>query len=283
MKKIRRITAEVTPKLVMEGAGVLLYRSIQPSRENPFDPFLLFDHFAFNDPTEGINPGFPNHPHRGIETVTYILEGTVRHRDSLGNKGVIGPGEVQWMSAGSGILHEEMPFADDSGKIHGFQLWVNLPAAEKMSKPAYQDISSDKLPKSNFDGYTVKVIAGEYAGIIGPVSDIAITPTYIDVVVEKGKVFVFDLPKTHTAAIYHLSGVSEISGKTFTTPTLLKLEDGESIEVKAMGESDSRFILISGKKINEPIVPYGPFVMNTTEEIQQTLADLRSGNFIKNH
>lgn len=281
MQKLRKVTAEITPKLVMEGAGVLLYRSISPSQENPFDPFLLFDHFAFNDPTQGVNPGFPNHPHRGIETVTYILEGTVRHRDSLGNKGTIGAGEVQWMSAGSGIMHEEMPFSDESGNIHGFQLWVNLPAAQKMSKPDYQNISSDQLPESIFDGYTAKVIAGEFEGVVGPVRDITITPTYIDVTLQPEKTFAYQLPETHTAAIYLLSGESEVCGKRFDKSTLLKLEDGDSIEVVAKGLVPSRFIMISGKRINEPIMPYGPFVMNTVEEIQQALHDLRTGNFIK--
>lgn len=283
MSNVRKITDVITPKLVMEGAGVMLYRSISPSPQNPFDPFLLFDHFAFNDPTEGVNPGFPTHPHRGIETVTYILEGTVRHRDSLGNNGIIGPGEVQWMSAGSGILHEEMPFADKSGNIHGFQLWVNLPAAQKMSRPAYQDVNSAKLPLVDFGEYSAKVIAGELNGVKGPVTDINITPNYMDVFLKPGKIFKFEAPETHTVGIYLLSGTVMIAGNKIDQPALLKLEDGDTVELHNTGTEEVRFIFICGKKINEPIVPYGPFVMNTVQEIQQTIMDLRSGNFIKNH
>ena len=283
MSKVRKITDVITPKLVMEGAGVMLYRSISPSQQNPFDPFLLFDHFAFNDPTEGVNPGFPNHPHRGIETVTYIPEGTVRRRDSLGKKGIIGPGEVQWMSAGSGILHEEMPFADESGNIHGFQLWVNLPAAQKMSRYAYQDVSSAKLPLTDLGDYAVKVIAGEFNGVKGPVTDIHITPTYMDVFLKPGKTFSFHAPETHTVGLYLLSGTVEIAGQVMENAALLKLEDGDLVEVKNTGAEEARFIFISGKRINEPIFPYGPFVMNTMQEIQQTIMDLRSGNFIRDH
>ena len=283
MTQIRKITDVITPKLVMEGAGVMLYRSISPSPQNPFDPFLLFDHFAFNDPTEGVNPGFPTHPHRGIETVTYILEGTVRHRDSLGNKGVIGPGEVQWMSAGSGILHEEMPFTDQNGNIHGFQLWVNLPAAQKMSRPAYQEVSAEKLPTRDFDGYTAKIIAGELNGFSGPVSDINITPNYMDIELTAGKTFTYDAPETHTVGVYLLSGTVTIAGRLIDQPALLKLEDGDVVEITNTGDGPARFIFICGKRINEPIVPYGPFVMNTVQEIQQTIMDLRTGNFIKNH
>ncbi len=283
MTKIRQVTEVVTPKLVMEGAGVLLYRSISPSRQNPFDPFLLFDHFAFNDPTEGVNPGFPTHPHRGIETVTYILEGSVRHRDSMGNTGIIGPGEVQWMSAGSGILHEEMPSADENGRIHGFQLWVNLPAAQKMSKPAYQEVNASKLPISQFDGFSARVIAGSYHLVAGPVSDIHINPTYMDVFLTSGETFPFDAPESHTVGLYLLEGSISIAGREFSEAGLLKLENGNRVEVLGAGNGQSRFIFISGLRINEPIVPYGPFVMNTAEEIQQTISDLQKGFFIRHH
>ncbi len=169
----RTVKQVIEPQYVIEGAGVLLRRSFGPARSNLFDPFLLFDHFAFNDPQEGPIKGFPTHPHRGIETVTYMLEGNVRHRDSLGNIGVIGPGDVQWMTSGRGILHEEMPRRGPSGTITGFQLWVNLPAAQKMSQPRYQEVTADSIPTAEHDGARVRVVAGEFNGVRGPVTEIA--------------------------------------------------------------------------------------------------------------
>src|SRR3990170_1513563 len=166
-RKIRQI---IDPQFVIEGAGVLLRRSFGPRRENLFDPFLLFDHFAFNDPIEGPIVGFPQHPHRGIETVTYMLEGNVRHRDSLGNVGVIGPGDLQWMTSGRGILHEELPQRGPSGVVNGFQLWVNLPAAQKMSQPRYQEVNASSIPAVEKDGVKVRLVAGEYDGVKGPVT-----------------------------------------------------------------------------------------------------------------
>ena len=175
-QKPRALEQVIEPQMVIEGAGVLLRRSFGPSRENLFDPFLLFDHFAFNDPIEGPLVGFPMHPHRGIETVTYMLEGNTRHRDSLGNMGVIGPGDVQWMTSGRGIMHEEMPKRGPEGTVYGFQLWVNLPAAEKMGLPRYQEVTSDTIPSAasaDENGSKVRVVAGKYDGVSGPITEIA--------------------------------------------------------------------------------------------------------------
>ncbi len=202
MPQPRRIKQIIEPQYVIEGAGVLLRRSFGPTRANPFDPFLLFDHFAFNDPLEGPIVGFPTHPHRGIETVTYMLEGNVRHRDSLGNMGVIGPGDVQWMTSGRGILHEEMPRRGPSGLVNGFQLWVNLPAAQKMGPPRYQEVSAGEIPSIVQNGATVRVVAGEYAGTRGPVGEIAAQPLYMDVTLEPGdRVFIGRAGWTHRSSL----------------------------------------------------------------------------------
>src|SRR3990172_7605190 len=181
MMKTRTVSKIIEPQQVIEGAGVLLRRSISPRPSNDYDPFLLFDHFAFNDPLEGPLRGFPMHPHRGIETVAYMLDGLVNHRDSLGNSGVIGPGDVQWMTSGRGILHEEMPRRSESGGIYGFQLWVNLPAAQKMSQPRYQEVNSSDIPIIEQGGTKIRLVAGELNGIRGPVTEIAASPLYLDV------------------------------------------------------------------------------------------------------
>src|SRR5829696_3496333 len=181
MNNLRTISQIIEPQTAMEGAGVRLRRSIAPRVSNEFDPFLLFDHFAFNDPLEGPLRGFPYHPHRGIETVTYMLEGSTAHRDSLGNEGVIGPGDVQWMSSGRGILHEEMPRRGASGNIYGFQLWVNLPSQLKMSEPRYQEVTAATIPTYEKDGVRIRVVAGEVNGVRGAVADIAASPLYMDV------------------------------------------------------------------------------------------------------
>src|SRR5512142_2472809 len=181
MTEERQIQTTIAPQYVIEGAGVRLRRSIAPRTSNQFDPFLLFDHFAFNDPLEGPIRGFPMHPHRGIETVTYMLEGSTQHRDSLGNSGLIGPGDVQWMTSGRGILHEEMPRRGPSGNIYGFQLWVNLPSRLKMTSPRYQEVSAASIPIREDDGVRIRVVAGSVDGIVGPVTEIAAAPLYLDV------------------------------------------------------------------------------------------------------
>ncbi|MBI5952974.1 MAG: pirin family protein [Chloroflexi bacterium] len=280
MNNFRSISQIIEPQLVMEGAGVLLRRSISPRASNEYDPFLLFDHFAFNNPLEGPIRGFPMHPHRGIETVTYMLDGTVSHRDSLGNAGVIGPGDVQWMTSGRGILHEEMPKRSDSGNIYGFQLWVNLPAAQKMGQPRYQEVNSSTIPVVTKDGVSIRLVAGEFDGTHGPVTEIAASPLYMDVKLDPASRFVYPVPSGHTVLAYVFEGTGEFSGEVVESVSMVVFkDDGDQVEVKS--ESGVRFMLIAGAPFKEPIVPYGPFVMNTVEEIQQTIAELRNGTFIK--
>jgi redox-sensitive bicupin YhaK (pirin superfamily) len=284
-----RIVEQVLdPTVVIEGAGVRLRRSFGPSRENPLDPFLLFDHFAFNDPREGPIAGFPTHPHRGIETVTYMLEGNTRHRDSLGNIGVIGPGDVQWMTSGRGILHEEMPKRSPEGRVRGFQLWVNLPAAEKMSQPRYQDVVTDTIPTVEADGVSVRVVAGEYQGVSGPVTEIAAQPLYMDVTLNAGSTFELPVPSGHTVVAYVFEGAGlfglneQNEGVKVESVKLVLFGEGERIGVSGGPESSVRFMLMAGAPFHEPIVPYGPFVMNTEAEIRQALSDLRNGTFVEN-
>jgi redox-sensitive bicupin YhaK (pirin superfamily) len=287
MNNLRTISQIVIPQNTIEGAGVKLQRSIAPRVSNEYDPFLLFDHFAFNDPLEGPIRGFPMHPHRGIETVTYMLEGATAHRDSLGNQGVIGPGDVQWMSSGRGILHEEMPRRSENGAIYGFQLWVNLPSHLKMSEPRYQEVNSSTIPTYEKDGVRIRVVAGSVDGVTGPVQDIAAAPLYMDVQLGPDKEWTFDIPAGHTALAYVFEGegvfsgdTSSSSGQTVEAVKLIKFSDGDYITVKTEN-SPLRFMLIAGAPFKEAIVPYGPFVMNTIEEIQETLRELRNGTFIK--
>lgn len=286
--EVRAIKAIIEPKMVIEGAGVRLLRSFAPSRENRFDPFLLFDHFAFNDPRETPLAGFPTHPHRGIETVTYMLEGSVRHRDSLGNTGVIAAGDVQWMTSGRGILHEEMPRRSEAGRVDGFQLWVNLPAALKMSRPRYQEIQSAQIPLLEKDGVSVRIVAGEYEGVKGPVTEIAAQPIYLEVQLLPGARFELALPPLHTLLVYLFEGVALFGEEdVVSAPRMIAFEAGERFVVETGlaqpgGVSGcARFMLMGGAPFDEPIYPYGPFVMNTMEEIQQTLAELRAGTFIQ--
>ena len=287
MNNPRTISKIIEPQVAIEGAGVKLRRSIAPRVSNEYDPFLLFDHFAFNDPLEGPIRGFPYHPHRGIETVTYMLEGSTAHRDSLGNEGLIGPGDVQWMSSGRGILHEEMPRRGPSGNIYGFQLWVNLPSHLKMAEPRYQEVTAATIPTYEKDGVRIRVVAGEVNGVRGPVSDIAASPLYMDVELAPGIEWQFPIPVGHTLITYVFEGegvfsgdLSSGSGHTIDAVKMVRFADGDHITVKTEN-SPVRFMLIAGAPFREPIVPYGPFVMNTLEEIQQTLQELRNGTFIK--
>lgn len=287
MNQYRTVSQIIEPNLVIEGAGVRLRRSIAPSRANPLDPFLLFDHFAFNDPIEGPISGFPMHPHRGIETVTYMLEGSVHHRDSLGNAGLIGPGDVQWMTSGGGIMHEEMPRRSPEGNVYGFQLWVNLPAALKMSQPRYQEVSEDSIPIAERDGAKVRVVAGEFDGVQGPVAEIAANPVYFDVQLNPATQFVQPIPEGHTTVAYVFKGKGTFGldadnlGENVEAVHLVVFNDGDQLKVQAPPDASVRFMLIAGAPFEEPIVPYGPFVMNTEAEIKQALADLRNGTFVK--
>ena len=277
----RPISHIVEPQHVVDGAGVKLRRSIAPRRSNEYDPFLLLDHFYFDDPLQGPISGFPMHPHRGIETVTYMLEGSTHHRDSLGNAGLIGPGDVQWMTSGRGIMHEEMPRHGPNGKVNGFQLWVNLPAAQKMTSPRYQEVTAETIPSVTEDGATVRVVAGEVWGTSGPVTEIAARPLYLDVSLSPGASFTQPVPSGHTALAYIFEGAGRfgVDGEMIEATRLAVFGDGDHVEVQ--GEAGVRFMLIAGAPFREAIVPYGPFVMNTAEEIQQALIELQQGTFIK--
>ena len=281
----RTVKQIIEPRPVTEGAGVRLKRSIGTQSLDYLDPFLLLDHFASTDPVD-YEAGFPLHPHRGIETVTYLLSGAVSHKDTLGNSGTIAAGDVQWMTAGRGIMHEEMPQVRPEG-IAGFQLWVNLPAKLKMAEPRYQNISASEIPlikKEN--GVTVRVITGEVDGVSGPVSGIAIAPLYLDVWVPPKTSFVQALDPMHAAFVYVFEGSAKFSAdekekkKLIGHPKLVVLGQGDSIDVLTI-DDPVRFLLVSGKPLGEPVARYGPFVMNTKQEIEQALLDLQNGTFVR--
>jgi redox-sensitive bicupin YhaK (pirin superfamily) len=278
----RRVEKIIEPQAVVEGAGVRLRRSIGTQTLEYVDPFLLLDHFASKKPAD-YQAGFPLHPHRGIETVTYLLAGTVRHRDTLGNSGEIGPGDIQWMTAGRGIMHEEMPQLRPEG-VAGFQLWVNLPKKLKMAEPRYQNINANEIPEIRREGSaTIRVIAGSVDGVTGPVSGIAADPTYLDVSMTPHATLIQPIPRGHAAFAYVFEGEARFGAEEQTMivqPRLIVWDDGDSIEVNT-GESPVRFLLVSGKPLHEPIARYGPFVMNTREEIEQTLRELQHGTFAR--
>lgn len=286
--KARSVSDVIEPIYVIEGAGVLLRRSMATQTLDYLDPFLLFDHFGSENPEDYL-AGFPMHPHRGIETVTYMLDGRVDHKDSMGNSGSIGKGDVQWMTAGSGILHEEMPKKPEEGIMEGFQLWVNLPASLKMIEPRYRGLTSSQIPEVECDdGITVKIIAGEFGGVKGAVKEIFADPTYLDVTVPAGALFEQPVKEGHTAFAYVFEGEgifgdfelnSLNNGKSVPATRLLIFADGDLVRVYA--KNHVRFLLVSGKPLNEPVARYGPFVMNTPEEIEQALRDLQNGNFVK--
>ena len=243
------------------------------------DPFLLLDHFQSKNPAD-YQAGFPLHPHRGIETVTYLLAGAVRHRDSVGNAGEIGPGDLQWMTAGRGIMHEEMPQVRPEG-VAGFQLWVNLPAKQKMIAPRYQNVNANEIAEIKREGGAkVRVIAGQVDGVVGPISGIAAEPTYLDVVIAPHGSFSLPIPRGHSAFAYVFEGEGRFGpeDRTVTALRLVVWDDGDGIQARA--EEDAvRFLLVSGKSLDEPIARYGPFVMNTKAEIEQTLRELQAGTF----
>jgi len=280
MPAVRAVDRVIDPQPVIEGAGVHLHRSIGTETLNYLDPFLLLDHFVSSNP-EDYEAGFPLHPHRGIETVTYVLQGEVRHKDTLGNKGRIGAGDVQWMTAGRGIMHEEMPQVRPEG-IAGFQLWVNLPAKLKMIKPRYQELRAAKIPEiKTDDGATIKVITGAVGKTVGPVTEIAAEPTYLDIMLPPHTAFTHPITQGHTAFAYLFDGAASFGRKKQTVghPRLVVFGNGD--EIRASTETQmARFLLVSGRPLNEPIARYGPFVMNTREEIEQTLRELRAGTFI---
>ena len=276
----RTIKRTFRAKPTVEGAGVHLHRIFGYGEVPQCDPFLLLDDFSSKNPTD-YEAGFPWHPHRGIETVTYMLEGEVRHEDSMHNKGVVGAGAVQWMTAGRGIVHQEMPNPEKT-PITGFQLWVNLPRAHKMMSPRYQDILPDQIPETEHDGARVKIIAGSWHEAQGPVSDLMVNPLYLDVSLEAGKTFSCDVPENDTALVYVIEGMAGVTAPKdqIASGTAALLETGSTIEVYA-GEKSTRFLVIAGKPIGEPVAWYGPIVMNTDEELQQAFDDLEAGTFVQ--
>ena len=279
-REIRKIT-RTTPTI--EGAGVHLQRVFGFGQEESFDPFLLLDHFGSDNPDD-YRKGFPWHPHRGMETITYILHGNVEHGDSLGNKGVIGSGDVQWMTAGSGIIHQEMPKGDTSGGMWGFQLWANLPRSHKMMKPRYQELKAAQIPEvAGPGGVRIKLVAGSVGEIKGPVRDIVIDPQYLDVAIPADGSFKHSVTPGHTCFVYVFEGegfFDETRKSPVTAGHLVLFGDGERVEVTA-GNGPLRFLLIAGRPLGEPVAWHGPIVMNTEEELQVAFAEYRAGTFIK--
>jgi quercetin 2,3-dioxygenase len=298
---IRPVKRIIESKPTMEGAGVKLRRAFGFGDTAEFDPFLLLDDFR-NDRPADYQAGFPWHPHRGIETITYVLAGTVDHKDSLGNSGALGAGDVQWMTAGSGILHQEMPQGDAAGRMHGFQLWANLPSSLKMTAPRYQDIKAGEVPEIvDDDGTRVRVVCGDFWGKRGPVEGVAADPRYLDVWVPPGKrkMLPVELERHAFAYVFEGSGSFRAASRPFGVLTekevdgaetlvrertgnrsLVLFDSGDEVTVQA-GEAGIRFLLVSGKPLKEPVAWYGPIVMNTQAELQQAVGELRSGTFIK--
>src|SRR5262245_37975976 len=298
---IRPVKRMSKSKPALEGAGVRLRRAFGFDNTSDFDPFLLLDDFR-NDIPEDYEAGFPWHPHRGIETITYVLAGTVDHADSLGNQGSLGAGDVQWMTAGRGILHQEMPHGDKAGRMHGFQLWANLPSSLKMTTPRYQDVPGAEIPEIvDDDGTVVRIICGEFWGKRGPVDGIAADPRYLDVSVPAGKRNTLKVETERSAFAYVFAGSGtfadasdprgvltekEVDGQEMLirestgNRSLVLFDQGDAITVQA-GEEGIRFLLVSGKPIREPVAWYGPIVMNTQAELQRAFTELKDGTFIK--
>ena len=280
MKTHRQIKTLIQSKPVVEGAGVHLKRVFGFSEAPRLDPFLMLDDFRSDNP-EDYRKGFPWHPHRGIETITYVLKGDVAHGDSLGNSGVISSGDVQWMTAGSGIIHQEMPEGDAHGSMHGFQLWANLPAAQKMMMPRYRGITADQIPQVEMEnGVRVKVIAGSLGGVQGPMDAIVIDPEYLDCTVPDGEAFVHPTDPSYTAFIYVIGGKGRTDETTIENGTLVLFEPGEQLRVSASGAT-LRFLLLTGKPLNEPVAWKGPIVMNTQAELDIAFREYREGTFVK--
>ena len=298
---IRPVKRVIQPRPTLEGAGVHLRRGFGFGDPKEFDPFLLFDDFRNDNPDEYL-AGSPWHPHRGIETITYVLAGAVEHGDSLGNRGTLADGDVQWMTAGSGIIHQEMPKGDEQGRMHGFQLWANLPSSLKMTTPRYQDVQGKDVPVvTDDDGTSVRIVCGNFWGTSGPVDGIAADPIYIDVSVPPGKRKTLPVETTRHAFAYVFAGsgtfrnasepravkTDSVNGGTaapgsddVSNRSLLLFDRGDEVTVQA-GDQGIRFLLVSGKPIEEPVAWYGPIVMNTEEELRQAVAEMRAGTFIK--
>jgi quercetin 2,3-dioxygenase len=286
----RKISRVFKSKPVLEGAGVKLKRAFGFSELPLFDPFLLLDDFRSGNPADYRN-GFPWHPHRGIETITYMLQGNVEHGDSMGNRGVIPAGDVQWMTAGSGIIHQEMPFGDTHGSMGGFQLWANLPASQKMSRPRYRGITAAQIPELHLEnGVEIHIICGQLGNTAGPVRDIAIDPEYLDITIPPGITYTHPVSQGHKAFAYIIAGKGVFcpaetqfvyeAGRFLENETLILFSDGDSISVKTE-DIPVRFLLISGKPLNEPIAWHGPIVMNTEAELRKAFAEYENGTFVR--
>jgi redox-sensitive bicupin YhaK (pirin superfamily) len=280
LRKIKRISKSVP---TLEGAGVHLHRAFANNEAHLFDPFLLLDDFRSDNPAQFLQ-GFPWHPHRGMETITYVLQGNVEHGDSLGNKGNISCGDVQWMTAGSGIVHQEMPNADEAGHMGGFQLWANLPAKDKMMQPRYRDIKAAQIPTVTYaNGIEIKVICGQVGEEVGPVTDVLIEPEYLDVYVPSGKTFKHPTSEEHTVFAYVYGGCGvfeENSAAEMSDKSLILFEKGDCVAITA-GKENFRFLLISGRPLKESIAWGGPIVMNTYEELQLAFDEFKNGTFLK--
>lgn len=280
---IRTIDQVLPSRETMEGAGVHLRRAFGYHEVPRLDPFLLLDDFRSENPAEFI-AGFPWHPHRGIETVTYMLDGLVQHEDSIGNKGVIGSGDVQWMTAGNGIIHQEMPKHLEDGRMGGFQLWVNLPASSKMMDPRYQEVKNAQIPEVEAaKGVHVRVIAGMLRDVRGPVRDIVVEPEYLDVRIAPHAVFDHSVKKGHRVFAYVLDGkgrFDEESGETVDSENLVLFRDGARVRIEA-ADRPLRFLLISGKPLHEPVAWWGPIVMNNRRELEVAVEEFQNGTFVK--
>jgi redox-sensitive bicupin YhaK (pirin superfamily) len=261
-----------------EGAGVTIYRSIGTASRPSLDPFLMLDQFSSEDPDDYI-AGFPQHPHRGFNTLTYMLDGHMQHADSMGNRGDLLPGGAQWMKAGSGVIHSEMP-QQTAGRMRGFQLWINLPAAQKMTAPAYQDVRPETIPEITEGSARVRVLVGDYRGHSGPLHDPHTAVGYLDVTLAAGAQFTHSLPATHNAFVYVFEGNATVATHRIAEQHLAVLSTGNKATLQA-GADGARFLLVAGRPIGEPVAQYGPFVMNTREEIEQTLADYRDGRLLQ--
>ena len=283
MNSVRKINKTWTSKPTIEGAGVHLNRAFGNNEVPLFDPFLMLDDFRSNNP-DHYRAGFPWHPHRGIETITYVLNGDVEHGDSMGNKGVISSGDTQWMTAGSGIIHQEMPRGDDEGRMEGFQLWANLPRSHKMMEPRYRNIKSARVPEVVIEnGTKIRIICGKVGKQEGPVKGIIIDPEYLDVMVPAGAEFKHPAKQGHTVFAYVIEGhgyFDETKKDVFGNGTVCLYADGDHIAVNT-AEEPIRFLLISGKPIGEPVAWYGPIVMNSDEELQLAFDEYRNGTFVK--
>ena len=274
--KARKINQILPAQAVPEGKGVTVHRTIGRPILSELDPFLLLDEMVIGADATGV--GFPEHPHRGFETVTYMLSGSMRHNDTVGNVGEIGPGEAQWMTAGRGIIHSEMP-TSTGVDIRGFQLWVNLPAADKMKPPRYQDIPYADIPTIDGDGYAARLITGEFLGERGPVTEIAVKPLFADITLRRSGKITVPVPVGHTAFLYGINNAFYVEGDLVQPRALVVLSDGDTVSIT--GDEGARLLLVAAAPIGEPVARYGPFVMNTQEEIQATLNDWNSGNFVE--